>query len=112
MKKIFILCLFSFFLCGCSVEYNVEINESFIEDNFKIIYKDADTQNKDNDKELLGNRLVALIDYDVYPLFDDYSVKYNKELKKDNDDNLLNLNFKYNSSQYLNANVIKSCFCV
>ena len=110
LKKLFVLFFLTIFVSGCAVSYNVSIYDNKIVDDFIIKYTEEDTRNKENDEELMGNRLKALIDYDVYPFFEDYTYKYNKKLEKENNINNLVLSYEYNLTDFQNANVIKNCF--
>lgn len=101
-------------LSGCSVDYNLDIkNDKFIEKvNININPQDKENGDVDLnvDSQLMGNRLKALIDYDVFSFFQNYSSVYDKKLIQEDGYEILELNYTYSDSNINNSNVINTCF--
>ena len=110
MKKIFCIFLCVFFLSGCVSKYELVIDgDTFSETITAYIYSD-DRENDLYDGIESGDRIDAMINYDVYSLFGTYSSKYSKDYKKTKEYEKVVLKQKYNYSDFKKSNSIMSCF--
>lgn len=98
LKRIVILSLFSFFLCGCTAQYNLEIKDDEFRENIKINF---DSNDQGAYEYFSENKFYAIMD----------GVSNFKEYKKENE-NKENINFSYTYEglEFNKATSLSSCF--
>lgn len=99
MKKYFILFLL-FFLCGCSVKYNIEFKDDKIYENFSIALDNSTEKN--SIKYFNTNDLYAKINPDME--------KYKKEVLKEDEKTNFKYSYVYDIEDYNNSMALSSCF--
>lgn len=95
--KIFVIVILAVFLCGCTKEYKLYINDNGIVEKFHMDI------NSDNEYSFL-------LDGDFYPLHNDYNHKFKKNLKNKGNNKFLDIEYKYTFKSFINANSFNQCF--
>lgn len=97
-KKIVIILMFSFLLCGCSVQYNLEIKNDVFRENIKISFNSKDDGSY---KYFSENKFYAIMD----------GVSNFKEYQKEteNEKNIV-FSYTYDGIEFNKATSLGSCF--
>lgn len=113
MKKYLIMVLILLMICGCSNEYNLTIeNDKIIEDIDVVIPKSmiyANVENERNPETYVesDDQITPFLKNDQYAL---ENKKYNKDVTEDNDNYYVNLNYVYQSDEFVNGRALTHCF--
>jgi len=122
--KLFYCILLSIFLCGCTANYNINITETGVEENFEFY---------ESDKEKFDNSIYAHTDYTYRksvlenskwptgafyqrsgnpyePVKIDGVEYYNQELIDDNNKLGIKYDYTFQLDNYNESNAVKSCF--
>lgn len=114
--KIFALTMCIVLLCGCSVEYNIEIDEKNIKENIIVNEKVVEERQEVDIMDFYGNNYPVYIDqendlgisYNLKEKYDNVSY-YDKSFKIDNYGYHLNYNYTHDINKYyLDYLVVKS----
>lgn len=97
-RKIIVLFLFSFLLCGCTAQYNLEIKDDEFRENIKINFD----SNDDGAYEYFSeNKFYAIMD----------GVSNFKEYKKESEDKKnIKFSYTYEGTEFNKATSLSSCF--
>lgn len=95
--KVFIIIFVILIITGCSKEYSLYINDNKFVEKF---YLEVD---KNNDYSYI-------LDGDFYPIHNDFVNKFKKRLEVKDDNKILNLEYTYTPSDFVNANSFNQCF--
>ena len=97
-RKMITLCLFSFLLCGCTAQYNLEIKDDDFRENIKINFNSKDDGAYEYFSE---NKFYAVMD----------GVSDFKEYKKEsNAKENINFSYTYEGLEFNKATSLSSCF--
>ena len=110
MKKIILLFLL-FLVCGCSVDYDLEIsNNSFKENiNIKILKSQIPDSSSVNGVEI-DDQITPFINEQTPAFFGIQDRFYHKKVNEQDDYYDINLNYKYTFEEFKHAYSINSCF--
>lgn len=115
LKIIIILFAFNFILTGCSIQYNLNINEKTINENFNIVDEeltDTDNTNKMIEEELAIPRPSIRGEYDnPYSMVEVEGVSYyKKNVINNNSSKGINYLFDFNFSDFSNSAAFRTCY--
>ena len=112
-RKVFLFIMI-LFLTGCGSKYSLIISDDQIKETINIdIPKYMIPEPNANEIKYgieLDDQITPFIEKDHYPLYDNYSIIYNKENKESDDYINLKLDHTYTKEEFSNSNVLKSCF--
>ena len=113
MKKCVFIIFLMILLSGCSNQYNIKIEDDNIEESIisSINVDEIPSQNSFNKKYGIevDDQITPFINNDQYPLFDDYSVIYEKNVKDTDDGFIVTLKHKYTFDEFKNSKAY-NCF--
>lgn len=96
MKKLLLFISLLFLISGCTSEYNLYISDNEIKENIHIEY--------------LQNDDIQQINDEYYVFHDNDEVRYEKNITKNGNINILDLTYIYKPDEYVNADSFNYCF--
>ena len=95
--KLLLCCLVIFIITGCTKEYKLYLSDNKIVEKFHMVLEN-------------NNKYSYSPKGDFYPLHNDFNHKYKKKLKTENGNSILDLEYTYSLSDFINANSFNQCF--
>lgn len=95
--KFVIIIILAIIVCGCTKEYKLYIDDGGLTEKFHMEIDSSD-------------EYIFLLDGDFYPLHNNFDQKFKKNLKNKGKNKVLNLEYKYSFSSFINANSFNQCF--
>jgi len=110
MKKILIVFMF-FLVCGCSVDYNLEISNNSFKENIDVKISKSEIPDKStNDGVEVDDQITPFINESTPSIFGVDDKFYNKNISETDEYFDINLKYDYTFDEFKNAYSIKSCF--
>lgn len=116
-RKIFILIVLTFILCGCEATYNLNITDQNIDELTEIHNYNKETWESESPsyKELINNNYQINLptNYNIPGFMEDFTKQegynyYNKELITNNNDYGLKIKYQFNNEDYIYSSMAKS----
>lgn len=107
MKKIIFLLISCFILTGCSINYNLDINDDNFTETITGNVLNSEINNNDNYSINMYN---FLINTEQKAFYNNDNIFYNKSTNKINDKIDFEYNYTFNSSNFNNSRIINECF--
>lgn len=104
IKKILIMVILIFLLSGCSIDYNLTIeNDQFKEViNSKFITKDLGNDFISDEKDLLETTF--------YPIINNKDLEYTKSISSEGEYRLFNMSYTYDLDEIKQSTILNQCF--
>lgn len=100
MKKNILLIFLIITLTGCSVEYNVDVDDKINESTTIVTLTD----------DLPYKSYTAQKNVDITSLKDDDSSKYSKIIKETDDNYIFNYKYEFEQNEYIDSFIANSCY--
>lgn len=107
MKKILFLIIICLFLTGCTVNYNLEINDTTFKESItgNVLNSELNT----NDSSSINNYLF-LLNGDQPSFYKNDNIFYNKETNNTQDGINFEYTYTFNENNFNNSRIINECF--
>lgn len=108
--KIILLSISLVFVSGCVSKYELEIDGNEFSETVTTHIYAGDREFDLYEGIESGNRIDAYVDRDVYPFFANYDYIYEKNVKKIDDYEQVELKYNYTDNEYKDSNAVNLCF--
>lgn len=108
MKKILLLSILCLLMTGCTINYNLEINEDSFKETITGNVLNEEMQLEENQTDV--NIFDYLINYEQSALNNIENSLYNKTINKNTNSIDYNYSFTYNEKNINNSKVLNECF--